>query len=193
MGWTYSTSWPTREVLLEYLRSDGRMGENYELVRSCAVGNNHWYVCRYKPDNTMHIGLDLMSGGGRQHGWGYKALDETMGPGELNCPVAYIKLVASFDQGGYSRAWRQLVLERAVERAARPAPARGQVIQYGETLYRLEEPAGPRKGWYVTSLVRKGDALYLAQAYRMRAKQLSQARFIDPSTLPPLEGWEEAA
>jgi hypothetical protein len=39
--------------------------------------------------------------------WGYKDMDESMGPTDASCPMSYLNMVP--DPGGYATAWRERV------------------------------------------------------------------------------------
>lgn len=61
-----------------------------------AVGNHHWYLVE-TPDGRQIVGLDLMESGGPGSGWGYKDMDETMGPYSsrtilLSAPVRLLEM-----------------------------------------------------------------------------------------------------
>lgn len=166
MGWTFSSRWSNRKELLVYLRSGLRIGEGYELLKSSAVGNNHWYLCRRKSDGRVFIGLDLMKGG-RSEGWGYKDLDETCGPNEVNCPMAYLDQAGPAE--GYAVDWRERVREyhrkHSVAKAVKLEP--GKVVTYGGVDYRLDRSVG-RRGWYVSRVPDE-------QQFRMNARQVAAA------------------
>lgn len=163
MGWMFrcSTSFG-RKQLIEYLRRPERFGES-KLLQSCAIGNNHWYLAQ--TGDKVWIGLDLMHGGGREMGWGYKDLDESCGPCEVNCPISYLSKAS--EPVGYAAEWREKV--RKYHAAKKAAPQSGDVVQSGQYKYRLIEPYAPRRGWRVFCI----DDGY---TYRMPAKQLSRSQ-----------------
>lgn len=170
MGWMFTLDKRTRKELLEYLRRPERYGENLELLRSVAVGNNHWYLCRRKDDGPVWIGLDLMKGGGKSgHGWGWKDLDETCGPVEVNCPLSFLDQASPTDHE-YAAPWREAVRAYHAKKKARPAPAPEQVVEYANRRFKLVRPAGRRRGWIVTA----DDGI----VYRMTARQISQAQVV---------------
>jgi hypothetical protein len=164
MGWTFSTSWKSKEVLIEYLRSEKRVGTEYKLLHSSVVGNNHWYLFRC-PNGVVIIGLDLMQSGGGD-GWGYKAIDETMGPTEINCPISYLDKAGPAT--GYADEWRKRVREYHARRSAAPTPKAGLIVRHGGQEFKLLDTAGNRLGWRVERVI--DGALF-----RMPAKQLSKA------------------
>jgi hypothetical protein len=109
MGWLFSYNvGEGREGLLKRLREPSRYGSG-KLIKSSAVGNNHWYVAE-SSNGERFIGLDLMKGGGRESGWGYKDLCESMGPCEVNCPLSFLEL-APVPDGEYAAGWREKVRE----------------------------------------------------------------------------------
>jgi hypothetical protein len=166
MGWCFSPNWRDRAEMLTYLRRPERYGDK-TLIRSVAVGNNHWYLVR-NPSGEVWIGLDLMKGGTRREpGWGYKDLDETCGPCEVNCPLSFLEQASPTDHR-YAAPWRESVREHHAKKTKRPKPTEGLNILYGGTKYTLVRPAGPRKGWYVRA---EGGG-----QYRMSAHQLAQSQ-----------------
>lgn len=127
--------------------------ERSELVRSQAVGNHFWALCKRK-DTGMHwISLCLMQGPGpanRGGGWGYKDMDEDMAPFYYDCPVSYLDAPAEPSENG--KAWRAAVREHAQRKAKRAKLGPGSVIHVAGMDYTLVEPrtsCGRRTGWYV--------------------------------------------
>lgn len=165
MGWTYSNHWPTRAKLLEYLRAPERFAGHARLLKSSAVGNHHWYVIELQ-DGRRVVCVDLMAGGGRRHGWGYKDLGEDAGPVACDCPLSLLAIAG--EAAGGASAWRERVRDYHRRRALRPKPSAGLVVRYGDRRYRLLEPASARRGWRVLCLDDGGT-------YRMKARQLSAA------------------
>lgn len=74
--------------------------------------------------------------------FGYKDMDETMGPGIANCPKRIFDLLTPVEQlcadGVYhigrsavwARQWRRRVAKRLAEKSARPALRRGMVLTF---------------------------------------------------------------
>jgi len=86
---------------------------NYHKVVAHKVrGQTLWAVIEYTQDAGMRkaghrfIACFLMRSY-RGEGWGYKDLDESMGPTEVSCPMKYLAMVP--DPGGYATAWRERV------------------------------------------------------------------------------------
>lgn len=129
MGWLFSPEWPTKDALVKHLiaddscthadnRADGPVTEVRGTARTIAHavhGNHLWSVIEFDyptaPQfNTRFIALFLMASG-RQDGWGYKDLEETMGPCEVDCPLRFLDLVPAPDLGAhpYAAGWRDNV------------------------------------------------------------------------------------
>jgi hypothetical protein len=118
MGWMFG--WHTRKELAEHLIS----GNGIVTLRHCFKGNNLWCVHETATTkagyggNVRWIGLYLIKGNNNsQYGWGYKDIDESMGPNYHNCPLAYIELVEAHEKAngygpqGYAAEWRKQVRE----------------------------------------------------------------------------------
>lgn len=177
MGWLFSDRWASKEQLVAYLRSPERNGSNYEVLASTVRGSRHWYVARYTKDDKVvtFIGLDLMEKStDGVHGWGYKDMDESVGPYHYDCPLRFLDMVRDSEPVGYAADWRKSVREWHRKRAERPEWVAGQVVAYGGHEYRLTAPAGPRRGWNV---IRVSDGA----AFRMTAPQLLKAQLVSES------------
>lgn len=169
MGWSFalSTSHGKKECVAQ-LRNPGRFSMGTQILKSCVSGNRHWYLAQ--TDGVTWIGLDLLQGGGKRMGWGYKSLDESAGPYYYDCPLSYLD--AASEPKGHAAEWRQKVRAYWAAKAARIKPYASQVVSYGGHQYLLMSPAGPRKGWHVNR-VSDGAAL------RMSARQLANATTIN--------------
>lgn len=168
MGWSFSSSWRTRADLLGYLRAADRFTPGYTLMKSVAVGNNHWYLCKRVSDNLIFIGLDLMKGGTRKEpGWGYKSMDEFAGPVAVNCPLSFLDEAAA--PTGHAIAWRKQVeaFHAQSKALAQLTLSPGRLVTYGEHTYELLQSLG-RRGWRVK---RVSDQMI----FRMRSRQLNEA------------------
>lgn len=170
MGWVFTHHCLTKGALVEYLQRPDRFGRN-QLIDARVVGNHHWYLLSL-PSGERIIGLDLMAAGTRgEPGWGYKDLDESVGPTAVDCPLSLLKRAtpAMFET---ARLWRAQVVKHHADRARRARLANslkaGVELTYGAHRFRLESKLGPRQGW----LVKRVDD---DQVYRMTAKQVSAA------------------
>lgn len=93
MGWTFG--WDSKRELIEHLTES--ITERYDILRSSTVGGNFWFAAENKETKERSIGLCLLKGdrvrGYNGPQWGYKDLSESMGPCEVNCPLAMLDLV----------------------------------------------------------------------------------------------------
>jgi hypothetical protein len=168
MGWTFPYCTNTRAQLVEHLRRPERFGDRTELLAACTRGNHHWYLARNKDTGVVWIGLDLMQGGTRREpGWGYKDMDESMGPYASDCPLSYLDR-ATEPCNEHSRDWRDGVRKYHAQRKERPEPRAGLRVTYCGHTYELVRPAGPRRGWEVRNTS--------GTTYRMNARQLASAQ-----------------
>jgi hypothetical protein len=125
MGWLFSTGWHTKADLVKHLTDENGLATIAKSVR----GNVLWTVHEIKPDANGNvkrfIGCYLLSGG-RDMGWGYKDMDESMGPCNYDCPLKFFDMVP--DPGGYATAWRESVRAFHASKAVKAAVRKGIVI-----------------------------------------------------------------
>lgn len=173
MGWSFacSPSFKKADQVAEF-RGGNFWAAGIKVLDDAVVGNNYWALLE-RPDGQKTIALNMMRGGGRNEGWGYKGLDETMGPYQFNCPLRLID-AASNPANDNAAEWRKQVREywarQKERRAGSLKPRAGMVVEYGGKQYVLRAPAGPRRGWQVDC----GGCLY-----RMNARQLAQAKVVE--------------
>ena len=109
MGWYYSQGASRKDIIREQLT----LGENHTVLRHCTRGNTLWAVIETKPADHapgyrwIYCGLMQVD---HSCGWGYKPLDESMGPVQVTCPLGYLKLCTS-PVNAYARDWRIKVRE----------------------------------------------------------------------------------
>lgn len=109
MGWLFG--WDTRKQLVDHLTD----GNGVKTLKRCFKGNNMWAVQECK-DGTVFACLYLIRGpayGNKndRDGWGYKDVDETMGPNQTDFPPAWLDLLSPCDSP-YSVDWRAAVRQR---------------------------------------------------------------------------------
>lgn len=175
MGWTYPLHTKTRAQLVQWLRRPERFGEHLELVRACASGSHHWYLMRIKETGLHWIGLDLMQGA-RGEGWGYKDLDESVGPCAHDCPLVYLSAPHE-PRDGWALEWRKRVQEHHKTKSMRPQLGPGVRVAVGQGVYTITAPrlsmwTKRRTGWHVSE-VNTGAAYY------MSAKTAARARIVE--------------
>lgn len=147
MGWLIG--WRSKKELIDHLVKQD--GGTCEVIEYSVVGNHLWTLCRRTvaseeyPIGFQFIVLCLLTGGPRGTGpggrdWGYKDIDESMGPGYYDCPVKYLK--QSHDTSKYGVPWRAQCLEWRKERAAHKKWL--DSLKHGDVFY-----AGPHKLMFV--------------------------------------------
>lgn len=109
MGWLFG--WNTRKELIDQLC----YGNGVETLKRKFVGNNMWAVQRV-PSGEVFACLYLIKGNPRVQddpcNWGYKDVDETMGPYQHDFPVSWLDLLSPIDSE-YAVEWRENVRKRA--------------------------------------------------------------------------------
>lgn len=108
MGWTITPGASRRDIISDRIRDE----ESDRLRRHClahAVRGNVlwtvWEITRLPGNETdRYIGCDLLGTDGEKN-WGYKDLEESMGPCQVNCPLKFLSLVPQVTNEG----WREQV------------------------------------------------------------------------------------
>lgn len=102
MGWTFiETKTLTTKEKKNYC--DKLWNSNCRVLRSSMRGSVY-YAAIQKEDNTV-FGVVVLTA--QHHGeFGYKVIDETMGPNESRCPMSIIKLLTDIDSQ-YALNWRE--------------------------------------------------------------------------------------
>lgn len=107
MGWSFKVH-DSGQTKAEFMKELIQLctDSDYETLRHSVRGNTLWMVVRHKIKDHRAILCFLISKQ-RNGGWGYKDLDETMGPCEVSCPLAFLDMVP--DPGSYATEWRARV------------------------------------------------------------------------------------
>lgn len=152
MTWLYPYHTRTRADLVKHLRADYNT-PTHKILRSQCVGNHFWALCESTPTDgpvTRYILLCLLQGPKRSNpggSWGYKDMDESIGPYYYDCPLSYLDLATEPINDG-ARIWRETVRAHHSSKAKTPRPVEGMLITYGGQQYRLTQCLG-RRGWKV--------------------------------------------
>jgi hypothetical protein len=126
MGWSYILAYSERSdrkrLIAELIEGCDNETHKRTCLRHCAKGNVLWTVWEILEKSTgtiqRYIGCDLLNYGGKKYGWGYKSLEESMGPNHLTCPVSYFELVPEPDTE-WGKEWRKDVLKNRAELKSR--------------------------------------------------------------------------
>jgi hypothetical protein len=116
MGWLSSSEWRTKGALIAHLEDGYFHPEAVRTLAKAVRGNTLWTVIEYLRDTPSYPAgtrgiLCFLMRAYRGEGWGYKDMDESMGPSDESCPVKFLDMVP--DPGGYATAWRARVRARS--------------------------------------------------------------------------------
>lgn len=172
MGWLFSTRWRTKDELVRHLteaqgcthtlrdesgKTIGEVRGSMETLAHSVRGNHLWSVMEAKyperPDlDVRFIALFLMACDRRNGDWGYKDLEESMGPNECDCPLKYLEMVPEPDHNyGWRervRAWHAGKRDQA-KRAKTIAPGQRWLLsdRYGGGSCEILAPTRPKGHW----------------------------------------------
>lgn len=107
MGWSYTIGQSKQRLIQERINPQGIDGHVYKSLAHCIRGNCLWQVIEHTfPSGVSKkfIALDLLSNEGGD-GWGYKDMDESVGPYYYSCPLRYLQMVPVANQ-----EWRHQVV-----------------------------------------------------------------------------------
>ena len=134
MGWTFIHNSTREQIIREQTAPFNDKDSKYNTrdtyiniicLKKCYKGASFagtlWKVMevthRRKSDDSItkverYIGCDLLrySNYENSHAWGYKDMDESMGPTVVNCPLSYLEMVPQSDSE-YAEGWRERVRE----------------------------------------------------------------------------------
>lgn len=107
MGWLFGHY--ERSTLIEHLVN----GNGVKTLKHFLSGNNLW--CVHEHDGQRWACLYLLRGSPKVKNdpcnWGYKDVDETMGPNEISFPYTWLDLLTPTDSK-YANEWRARVKAR---------------------------------------------------------------------------------
>ena len=97
MGWYYQNQ--TRRELIAELTAKS--------IAFQANGNTLWTV--EETEDGRRIICCLLLASNSPQDWGYKPMDETVGPCYYDCPLGFLQKAKDFENVGYSAKWRDAV------------------------------------------------------------------------------------
>lgn len=112
MGWFFTQGQTKAELITHLTEGDTTLRTH----RKCLRGNTLWAI----QENVGHpeLGRFIVAYLLRKqpgYGWGYKPVEESMGPAELSCPVSYLDEVPVPDSQ-FAPEWRNRVRQRHAEK-----------------------------------------------------------------------------
>ena len=186
MGWTEFRDFPElsrREIIRRELSqaptadNPRAWGFEYMTEKGATVYAIGWSDAPDRP--RLYFGLVCLTSRHRSPDFGrafsYKDMTEDMGPCCYDAPAKMLDMLDRLapNPTGYAAEWRQTCRERiAAKKAKKTRWKAGDQVQLWRTVYTLNSPAGPRKGWNVTDENR--------QRWRMPAAHLAKARKLEP-------------
>ena len=127
MGWYY-TDGANKASMIKEIENSTR---TCEILERAVRGNHLWHVLSPKSgDGEAFIVLYLLSSS--KEGWGYKAIDESMGPYYHTCPTTWFGKYPTTNKTAL--AWRERCLSAASSKAAKSKAAK--TVAPGDRLYR---------------------------------------------------------
>ena len=115
MGWLFTVNATRKDVIDKLVSFEENEHGIWETIRHCTRGNVLWSVLEWtdKASNVTRkvIACHLLDKTVEQYGnrsivsWGYKSMDEAMGPTYYSCPLSYLKEVTDVA----CEAWREQV------------------------------------------------------------------------------------
>lgn len=124
MGWLYKWACPTRKHIVDDLV--GQYSTNgWEILEkgSTAYGRRLWMCMRHPQSNGGKSFVVLFLLGSSDGYWGYKDIDETMGPYQWDCPAKVLD-AADPPANEWATKWRAIVRQTHAERRERAAKRR---------------------------------------------------------------------
>lgn len=152
MGWLFG--YYERRPLIEHLIN----GNGLKTVKHFLSGNNLWCVHEY--EGKRWACLYLLRGSPKvkndPYNWGYKDVEETMGPNEISFPYTWLDLLTPTDSK-YANEWRARVKARGEKLQKATVGSKWQGYGYtfeiikrrGPTSFRAKDEYGEM--WRLTS------------------------------------------
>lgn len=177
MGWLFSTAWPTASAMRDHLRDElTRSGWTLKGDALTAYGRRYYAVTE-RDGEPATIFVALLDSHGRDGGWGYKDMDEGMGPYVTDCPLRLLDL-AGPPRNETAAKWRDRV--RAFHAGRRAGAAVVKVAKKGDKVWLTGRPnpytvLGRRKS---TLIGYRSDG---AGPFRLPAKDIERHEAGSPS------------
>lgn len=152
MGWLFG--YYERRPLIEHLIN----GNGLKTVKHFLSGNNLWCVHEY--EGKRWACLYLLRGSPKvkndPYNWGYKDVEETMGPNEISFPYTWLDLLTPTDSK-YANEWRARVKARGEKLQKATVGSKWQgyghtfeiIKRRGPTSFRAKDEYG--ETWRLTS------------------------------------------
>jgi hypothetical protein len=114
MGWLFTHGLTREQLIQERTEKQENEAGIWEYPHYKVIANCLWKVCRFTNKKTgeikLFIALDLI-GSQKNYGYGYKDMDESMGPCYYTCPLSFFDIVPLPENSPYAQEWREAVKE----------------------------------------------------------------------------------
>lgn len=124
MGWTYMNNVPKDAKAF----LDKEMGGN--LLASAKVGREYYAAVKSRVTDEVFAVIAVLDS---KDGFGFKLMDETMGPYFYNCPDKILKLLTPTDNT-FALKWREQVMKFRTMKTAAKNIQNGNVIKFDEQI-----------------------------------------------------------
>ena len=164
MGWDFTSGATKADIIRAVTKTRESETAVWDTLAKCCRGNNLWTVQRSTVKATGEENRFIVLyrlGAEKDYGWGYKDIEESMGPCETGCPVAYYDLAPNPTEK-YAIAWR--------ERNRLDMERRGQKLAVGQTV-KLKDGYKPNEVTIVTLKPLRGKDGY--NMYRLSRRMLA--------------------
>lgn len=134
MGWSFYHR-PKGESDRDHLQRE-LGGDHLTILDSVTIRNTFYAAARIETGSDAGdvIGLVVLQQRVRgEHNYGYKAMDETMGPNEDYAPARILDLLSPIDSQ-YANEWRARCRANAAAKAAKPKVRPGDVVEFAEPI-----------------------------------------------------------
>ena len=136
MGWLYSEAWPTASAMRDHLR-DSLTRSGYDIVKDALTHYGRHYYAAIRKDGKTFIFVALIERD--RIGYGYKDMDESMGPNNVDCPLSILDAASpvedlySGDPLEWATKWRANV--RAFHAAKKASRASAKSVKLGDKVW----------------------------------------------------------
>lgn len=157
MGWTYTfkpKSVSVREFFEEKFNYKEENGKYGKVLDSAVVNLRTAYIAYEMGDaqgkrEVIAVVCALDYAPNDPYNFGYKDMDETMGPYRYDCPERILKLLTPTEHE-WAKEWREKCWERIRAKKVRPKLKKGMVIKFADSIvfssgrqedaFRVEDP-----------------------------------------------------
>jgi hypothetical protein len=195
MGWLYQRD-PVDDPVAHLMRKFTYEGDNHHLqpLDGARVGNTVYLAVRSTEKTSGRsfvFAAVILISNTRKHGFGYKDMEECMGPNQCDCPERIMRLlspIADIPYPGHAAEWRARVAARRAEKR-RQRDLRN-TLRVGSTVAlqtAVRFPGGATASTFCVSYFRRKTPIFVSldgpEFYcRLTAATLAAATIAEPST-----------